>query len=293
MEDLQCDFAKKFNMEFAVCPTQTSSSTVETYNSVLATHANLNHFDLTFMFDNAAIHHIFERKLRIERPTNTSVDSLIAQIVSSITASPRYGDDSLSDLATNLVPQPHMHFPLVAYAPNMPPGHVTFEEVSVANITSACFEHDNWMMDLGQENQKYMACYMLYQGNVQQSDVDRNIDTMMRNRNIQVVDWSPAWLKSSFNPQPPRVLPGSYLPTVPRAACLLASTAGMAEAWSRLNKCFCVAYGRKAFVHHYVGAGMQDTEFTKAKDAVSRLETDYINAGKDSDELEGEGAEEY
>ena len=62
---------------------------VEPYNSLLTTHTSMEHSDVVFMVDNEAIYELCSTKLGIERPTYRSLNRLIGQIVSSITASLR------------------------------------------------------------------------------------------------------------------------------------------------------------------------------------------------------------
>ena len=58
-------------------------------NKVLCVHSLLEHTDVTIMYDNEALYDICRRNLDIERPTYTNLNRLIAQIISSLTASLR------------------------------------------------------------------------------------------------------------------------------------------------------------------------------------------------------------
>ena len=58
--------------------------------------------------------------LAVERPTYTNLNRLIAQIISSITASLRFDgaiNVDLNEFQTNLVPYPRIHFPMATYSP--------------------------------------------------------------------------------------------------------------------------------------------------------------------------------
>lgn len=138
----------------------------------------------------------------IERPSYTNLNRLIGQIVSSITASLRFDgalNVDLTEFQTNLVPYPRIHFPLVTYAPVISAEKAYHEQLTVGEITSACFEPANQMVKCDPRHGKYMACCMLYRGDVVPKDVNAAIATIKTKRSIQFVDWCPTGFKVIIN----------------------------------------------------------------------------------------------
>ena len=68
---------------------QVSTAIVEPYNSVLFTHTALEHTDVAFLVDNQAIYDLSQKSLGVQTPTYTNLNRIIAQVLSSVTASLR------------------------------------------------------------------------------------------------------------------------------------------------------------------------------------------------------------
>ncbi|KAH9387574.1 hypothetical protein TYRP_008763 [Tyrophagus putrescentiae] len=300
MERLSVDYGKKSKLEFAIYPApQVSTAVVEPYNSVLTIHNTLEHFDCSFMVDNEAIFEICRRNLDIERPSYSNLNRLIGQVVSSITASMRFEgalNVNLMELQMNLVPYPRIHFPLVTYAPFLSAEKAYHEQMTVMDITKTCFEPTNQMVKCDPRQGKYMACCLLYRGDVVPKDVNSAIMNIKSQRSIQFVDWSPTGFKVGINYQPPTVVPDGDLAKVQRAVCMLSNTTAISSAWARLDHKYDLLFSKRAFVHWYVGEGMEEGEFSKAREDLAALEADYEEVGADSadlDQYEANSGEEF
>ena len=98
---------------------------------------------------------------------------------------------------------------------------------------------------------KYMACCLMYRGDVVPKDVNAAVATIKTKRTIQFVDWCPTGFKCGINYQPPTVVPGGDLARVQRAVCMVANTTAIAEALSRIDHKFDLMYAKRAFVRKY------------------------------------------
>ncbi len=279
LERLSYDYPKKSKLKFSIYPSpQVSTSVVEPYNSVLATHATLEHSDCAFLMNNDAIYEICNKNLDIEWPRYDNLNQVISQVVSSTTSSLRFSgalNVDMNEFQTNLVPFPRIHFPLVSYAPLLSSSKAFHEQLNVSEITNACFEPMHQMMKCDLNHGKYMACCILYRGDVVPKDVNAAIASIKTKRNIQFVDWFTTGFKVGINYKPPAVIPGGHLAKVPRSVCMLSNTTAIVQAWSRLAFKFDLMFAKRAFVHWYVGEGMEEGEFVEAREDLAMLEQDY------------------
>ncbi|KAL1794609.1 hypothetical protein ACET3X_006425 [Alternaria dauci] len=276
LERLSTDYGKKCKLEFAVYPApRVSTSVVEPYNAVLSTHSTIENSDCTFLVDNEAVYDICRRSLDIPRPNYEHLNRLIAQF------------------QTNLVPYPRIHYPLISYAPVISAKKSSHESFKVSDLTFQCFEPNNQMVVCDPRNGKYMAVALLYRGDIVPRDCSAAAGALKAKSSFNLVEWCPTGFKLGINYTKPISVPGSELSSVDRSVAMLSNTTAIAEAWSRLDHKFDLMYSKRAFVHWYVGEGMEEGEFSEAREDLAALEKDYFLSSPEvgADGLDDEGVE--
>nr|XP_024369266.1 tubulin alpha-4 chain-like isoform X2 [Physcomitrium patens] len=192
LERLSVDYGKKLKLRMTVYPNPDVSNVIaEPYNSVLSTHSLLENTEVAVMLDNKAIYDVCRKFLDIARPTYTTLNRLVTQ--------------------TSPVPYPWIHFMLSLYAPVASCERAYHEQLSVARITNSCFDPSSMMAKCDPRHGKYMACCLMYRGDVVPKDVNQAVSTIKTKRTIQFVDWCPTGFKCHINYQRSTVVPGGDL----------------------------------------------------------------------------------
>ncbi|KAI6646560.1 Tubulin alpha-1C chain-like isoform X4 [Oopsacas minuta] len=288
--ELQTQFGSKTSkFEFGIIPApQVSTSVVEPYNAVLSMESSsIEHYNVSFLFDNEAIYKISKNNLEVERPAYSNLNRLICQNVSSITSSLRFPGQlnvDLSEFEVNLVPFPKIHYPLSSYSPIISKGRASKCQFSVKEITTECFEPSNHMIVCDPRMHKYLSCCLLYRGDVLPRDATKSIEHIRNQSNFRFVDWIPCSFKVGITPQVPSVPIDSEMAQTPRSACLLSNSTAISDTLVRLGSKFDMMFSKRAFVHWFIGEGMEEGEFIDARESLEIITRDYTELIGDNDQ---------
>ncbi|CAH1395934.1 unnamed protein product [Nezara viridula] len=254
-----------------------STAVVEPYNTLLNKHATLDKIGCVFLCDNEAMYNICQNKLGVDSPNYQNLNRLLSTTISSVTSSLRFKGSlnaDFVDFQTNLVPFPKIHFPVITYAPIVNSRKISHESLSILDLTYQVF-HPQSRLSTCDDDGRYIACCLLYRGDVTPKDVNHAIAMVKDKKFAKFVDWSPTGFKVGINHKTAESHQDGSIAAPKKTVCMLANTTAVTKALHSLNNKYDMMLKRRAFVHWYTGEGMMEEEFHEAQADLLTLETDY------------------
>ncbi|VDN15160.1 unnamed protein product [Dibothriocephalus latus] len=250
--DMMNDYRKVPKIEVPVYPSAAlSTAAVEPYNSILGEHFSMEDIDFALLLDNEAM-------------------SILC------------GD--LTTIRTNIVPYPRIHFPLANFSPIESPERIEHDTVSTLEITRRVFEKENQLIKVDPSSGMFMACTLLYRGAVSPNQVYSTLSVVKDLKGVTFVDWCPTGFKVGITLEPPSSRLESGLAASIRNVVMLANNTAVSQAWQRMVHKYFILYSKRAFVHWYVGEGMEESEFNEALVNLTSLVKDYDEIAADPSE---------
>ena len=249
---------------------QVSDTVVEPYNATLSIHQLVENSDETYCIDNEALYDICFRTLKLNNPTYGDLNHLVSAVMSGVTTCLRFPGQLNSDLrklAVNMVPFPRLHFFMVGFAPLTARGSAAYRASTVAELTQQMFDSKNMMAASDPRHGRYLTVAAMFRGKVSMKEVDEQMMNVQNKNSAYFVEWIPNNVKTAVCDVAPRGFKMS--------ATFVGNSTAIQELFKRISSQFSAMFKRKAFLHWYIGEGMDEMEFTEAESNMNDLVSEY------------------
>ncbi|XP_018555212.1 LOW QUALITY PROTEIN: tubulin epsilon chain [Lates calcarifer] len=203
-----------------------------------------------------------------EKPFD-AMNNIVANLLLNITSSARFEGSlnmDLNEIAMNLVPFPRLHYLVPSLTPLYTLADVSVHTRRLDQMFSDAFSKDHQLIRADPKHSLYLACALMVRGNVQVSDLRRNIERLRTS--LPFVSWNQEGWKTGLCSVPPVGHSHSLL--------ALANNTCVKHRFMELRERFTKLYRKKAHLHHYLHIeGMEQSCFSEAITSLSSLIEEY------------------
>lgn len=165
--------------------------------------------DSVVVLDNTALNRIAVDRLKIIKPDNSQVNSLVSTVMAASTATlryPSYMNNDMVGLLASLIPTPRCHFLMTGYTPLTIDKQVSnIRKTTVLDVIRRLLQTKNIMVSAPTRQGKYMSILNVIQGEVDATQIHKSLQRTRENKMANFIDWGPASIQVALSKKSPYI----------------------------------------------------------------------------------------
>jgi len=289
---LEDEYEDVFRFVTAVYPSVDDDVITSPYNSLLAMYQLTEGADCVIPIENQSLMNIVSKlnvtkdhgcnKKSVKKLLRSNVNknkgeenpfdkmnSIVANLILSLTSSSRFEGSlniDLNEICMNLVPFPKLHYLVSSMTPLYSLSGTNLPMRRLDQMFTDSFTKEYQLLNVDPKHSLYLACSLMLRGDVQISDIRRNIDRLKPQ--LQFIHWNPEGWKTGLCSVPPINQPFSLL-NLSNNSCMRSTCVDLRNRFVKL-------YKRKAHLHHYTRVNnFEESLFSECLESVDWLIDEY------------------
>jgi tubulin beta len=257
---------------FAVFPgSEISQSIVESYNSVFSVHSMIQRSKGVFVFDNDQLYRRAVKKLGIQMPTFSDLNSYIAQCMAGITSPLRFPaqiSTSMRKIISNLVLEEELHFFVCSQCGVAANGFEPSPDEGLEGFMAEAWNVNNLMASCNLNAGRIVSALGTFRGDLRYPEVETALCLYERRHSWKFCTMPELHMSANVCEVPQRGMS--------KSATLVINTSAIQPYIERFMKLTEELHTRHAFTHWYGTEDIQGYGFEDVNSSVGQLGHKYM-----------------